>query len=336
MERVWIRVAAGAAGLASLAALVYSGMAHMAFLAMLDGKGRLGKAFMKLALPTTDILKMFKNIPDHVMKEMGESRAWCEKNTPERWNLRSRDGLLLNGWFFKNETPSRRYVIYCHGHGMQARDFFVFTKPLMDQGFSVLLIDARAHGESEGRYRGMGWQDKEDLLDWTDQLLAYDPQAEIMLAGVSMGGTAVLNAAGEPLPPQVKCVVSDCAYAVVRDEIHFVLQTLRFPAGPLTRTVSRMMKRKVGYTPGEASTIEQVKRMSLPVLIFQGDDDDFVPFEHGQLLYDAAAAAEKQFYPVRGAVHGECAILDYEGYMKALFAFADRHLPRLPAVNAIA
>ncbi|MDR3314015.1 MAG: alpha/beta hydrolase [Oscillospiraceae bacterium] len=327
MKYVWFWVAGGAVGLALLLAAVYCITVYISFLVLLDAKNRLGKAVMARVMPTNDIIDMFQNIPEGVVKAMEQSKAWCDAHPPTRWAAQSRDGLKLNGWFFENPSPSHSYVIYMHGHGMKAADFFVFTLPFIEQGFSMLLPDARAHGESGGRYRGMGWLDCPDLLDWVDAILARDPQAEIMLSGISMGGNTVLNAAGVALPPQVKCIVSDCPFTSVHDEIETVLRDMfPVPVGALAKSMGRLVQKKAGFSVTEASTLEQVKKATLPLLIFHGEDDDFVPFAFGKAIHAAAASAEKQFYPVPGATHGESAIRDYEGYLRTMFDFARRHM----------
>ncbi|MDR3344333.1 MAG: lysophospholipase [Oscillospiraceae bacterium] len=329
MKRMWFWIA-GTAGLALLLAIIYSVTAYISFLVLLDAKGRVGVTVMNLVLPSNDILEMFEDIPDEVMQAMEDSRAWCDERPPAQWTLQSRDGLQLNGWYFENPEPSHSYVIYCHGHGMKGSDFFIFTQSFAEQGFSVLFPDARAHGESEGRYRGMGWLDTQDLIDWAGLIIERDPQAEIMLAGISMGGNTVLNAAGETLPPQVKCIVSDCPFTSVSDEIEAVLHDMfKIPVGGLTKSVGKIVQKKAGFSITEASTLEQVKKATLPLLIFHGEEDDFVPFRFGKAVYEAAASADKQFYPVAGAIHGESAIRDFDGYMSALFGFARRNMPQL-------
>ncbi len=38
----------------------------------------------------------------------------------------------------------------------------------------------------------MGWHDRKDVLIWIQQILKKDPNAEIALFGVSMGGATVM------------------------------------------------------------------------------------------------------------------------------------------------
>ena len=86
-----------------------------------------------------------------------------------------------------------------------------------EQGWNVLLPDMRTHGESEGKYIGMGWLDRLDVLKWIDLIRERDEQAQIILHGVSMGGATVMMTSGEALPENVRAVIDDCGYTSVWD-----------------------------------------------------------------------------------------------------------------------
>ena len=74
----------------------------------------------------------------------------------------------------------------------------------------MLHPDARAHGESEGKYIGFGCLDRKDALKWIDWVIEHcGADVEILLHGISMGGATVLMASGMELSPQVKGIITD-------------------------------------------------------------------------------------------------------------------------------
>lgn len=78
---------------------------------------------------------------------------------------------------------------------------------------------ARGHELSEGRYIGMGWLDRRDLMRWISLIVQTDPHARIVLHGVSMGATEVMMTVGEPdLPGNVCVAIEDCGFASVWDQ----------------------------------------------------------------------------------------------------------------------
>ncbi|MEC2597045.1 alpha/beta hydrolase, partial [Bacillus cereus] len=91
---------------------------------------------------------------------------------------------------------------------------------------------------------GMGWHDRKDVLIWIQQILKKDPNAEIALFGVSMGGATVMMTSGEDLPSNVKVIIEDCGYSTVIDEFTYQLKDLfhlpKFPVMNAANTVTKL------------------------------------------------------------------------------------------------
>ena len=60
------------------------------------------------------------------------------------------------------------------------------------------------------------WVDKNDIMKWIEYITLKDSQASIVLYGISMGGSAVMNVAGEN-PKNVKAVIEDCGFTSAWD-----------------------------------------------------------------------------------------------------------------------
>lgn len=131
--------------------------------------------------------------------------------------IQADDGITLSARVIRADEPSSRWAVVIHGYhsdkGMCSKTAYQFRL----RGYNVLLPDLRAHGESEGRFIGMGWLDRLDVLRWIDEIIKHDEKAEIILHGTSMGGATVMMVAGEELPQNVKGIVEDCGYTSVWD-----------------------------------------------------------------------------------------------------------------------
>ena len=139
--------------------------------------------------------------------------------------ITSYDGLQLHGYFIPAEIPSDRYVIAVHGYKSSAEAMADYAWHYYCQGWNVLVPEQRAHGLSEGRYIGMGCQERYDMLDWVDSILAENARARILFHGVSMGAATVMLVTGEPdLPENVCAAVEDCGYSSVTDQ--FTMQRI--------------------------------------------------------------------------------------------------------------
>ena len=146
-----------------------------------------------------------------------KTSAWLEKAEREDVEIVSDDGLRLVGEIFPAPEDSHHWVIAVHGYTGRRQHMYAYGAYYAERGYHVLTPDLRAHGESEGRYIGMGWLDRKDILKWIGLILDRDNAAEIVLHGVSMGGGTVMMTAGEDLPENVVAVVDDCGYTSVWD-----------------------------------------------------------------------------------------------------------------------
>lgn len=252
--------------------------------------------------------------------------AWFDENSEDRW-LTSQDGLELHGLYLPREG-SHKYAVICHGYGSIPQYGGRFALKFYEMGYNVLAPAARAHERSEGRYTGMGWPERRDIVAWVNTLVERDPQAEIVLFGVSMGGATVMMTAGEAdLSPNVKCVIEDCGYSSVWDEFAGQLDELfGLPTFPVLDAASLVTQVRAGWSFKEASAVEQLKKTALPMLFIHGEDDTFVPYAMLDVVYDACASADKERLSIPGAAHGEASWEDPELYWATVEAFLDKHM----------
>ncbi len=250
---------------------------------------------------------------------------WLKKADRREVSIESDDGLLLKGEFIIADENSPRWVIAIHGYGYTGnhKAMFNYVLPFAERGYNILTPDMRAHGESEGKYIGMGWLDRKDILKWIDLITEKYPFSEIVLYGVSMGGAAVMMTSGEELPGNVKVIIEDCGYSSVwdifSDEAKFYFH---IPDFPLIYTASFFSKLRAGYGFKEASSLEQIKKTKLPVFFIHGSKDNFVHTDMVELLYNACPT-KKGMFVADDAGHGEAYYLEPDEYVKEVFEFID-------------
>lgn len=128
--------------------------------------------------------------------------------------ITSDDNLKLRGAFYENES-GHNYAIVIHGYRSNHYGMLDFSERYFSEGFHVVAPDLRGCGESEGNFVGMGWPDRLDILKWIDWIIERDPEAKIVIHGISMGGATTMMTSGEPTPDEVVCFVEDCGYTSV-------------------------------------------------------------------------------------------------------------------------
>lgn len=236
------------------------------------------------------------------------------------------DNLKLHGVYFpaiNDNLDDKKIVICLHGYTSRSmQDFTGLTDYYFRKGFSMLQIDARAHGESEGRYIGFGCLDRKDLLFWIDYILEnIGKDVKIYLHGISMGAATALMASGLELNSQVKGIVSDCAFTSPKEVFSHVLRTMyHLPAFPLIQLADILNRILAGYGTDECNAKRELKNAKLPILFIHGSKDTFVPVKMCYELFDSCASEKKQLI-VENAAHGESYYKDTNSYEAALDEF---------------
>ena len=240
--------------------------------------------------------------------------------------LTSFDNLNLHAYKVLNQNDSNKWVITVHGYTSEGINMSSYAKNYYDIGYNVLIPDLRSHGLSEGDYIGMGWDDRLDIIDWINTILEYNPNAEIVLHGVSMGAATVSMVSGEDLPSNVKAIVADCGYTSVWDEFAYQLDDLfSLPEFPILNVSSLVAKVRAGYFLGEASTLKQVAKSKTPILFIHGDEDDFVPYYMMEELYNATSS-EKEMLTIKNAGHAKASEVDPETYWTTVSNFTSKYI----------
>lgn len=257
----------------------------------------------------------------HMPFIQARKEAMLSEKHSDEW-LMSADGLRLHAtWFPQGEC--KKIVICFHGYTSQGmKDYLGLSGYYLKNGYSMLLVDERAHGESEGKYIGFGCLDRIDALKWINWVLRKcGEDVEILLHGTSMGGATVLMMSSLELPAQVKGIVSDCAFTSPKEVFSHVLKSMyHLPAFPVMNISNFLNKRFAGYGLDECNAAREVKKAKVPILFIHGSGDTFVPYSMCETMYENCASSKKKLI-IEGAAHAECYYKDTDAYENALTEF---------------
>ena len=217
--------------------------------------------------------------------------------------LRSSDGLSLHAWWLGRDGSTRAAVLV-HGWGGDRSDLPVIQTALVYHraGFNVLMLDLRAHGESEGDRITVGYREPRDVrgaLSWLERR-GFDPQ-DVVLHGWSLGGAAVVQAAPRT---GVGAVVEEAAFADLVPLLHELLLEVSGLPAFFNPSILLMGRLSLGIDPWAVRPVEeaaQLYREGVPFMIIHSRDDEMIPFGHAELL--AAAHPGATFWKLKGYAH---------------------------------
>jgi uncharacterized protein len=223
------------------------------------------------------------------------------------------DGLWLRTWTVRGR-PQRAAVVVAHGVGDTLESFTGVAERLNERGHTVLLLDMRGHGGSEGRYTTLGAKESDDVRAALAHLRsrALAPSGFVLM-GFSMGSAAVLRAA--VLEPEVRAVVVEAPFDTYRDTIARHGRLLYglprwFPLTPLAIAFAEW---RAGFRADDVDLVAAAARTHAALLAIADGDDDRMPPEVVRRVYDAHPGP-KQFWIAPGAGHvGASGLGEYWG-----------------------
>lgn len=256
------------------------------------------------------------------MPFIGERKEYLLAQPHSDVYINSKDGLKLHGTYFP-VGDEKKVVICFHGYTSEGmKDYVALSGYYLKKGYSMLLVDLRAHGQSQGEYIGFGCLDRFDALGWIDYIIGKcGEDVQILLHGTSMGAATVLMTSGLELPKQIKGIVSDCGFTSPKHVFTHVLHTMyHLPAFPVIPVADFVNRKKSGYGMDECNAAREVKKAKVPILFIHGDADFFVPCSMCDEIYENCASPKKKLI-VKGASHAESYYKDTAAYEKALDEF---------------
>ena len=262
-------------------------------------------------------------------EEKTEVKKWLEETTQEKLEIKAKDDITLRATAYYNKTENQEnhnWVIVAHGY--RSKPSWVASIGMhfyKEKGYNVLIPSMRATEESEGKYIGMGWLDKDDIIGWINKIILKDKNAKIILHGSSMGAATVLMASGEKLPSNIKAIIADSSYTSVWDIFKSELKArFNLPSFPLMQMFRLIAIIQAKYDIKEASVIDQVKKSNTPTLLIHGDADDFVPVTMEPEIYNAIPVEKDQLI-IHGAGHTKSRYREPETYYKKVYEFIDKY-----------
>lgn len=193
--------------------------------------------------------------------------------------IETADGVRLHGWYLPAQ-PARATLLFFHGNAGNISHRLDSLRIFHDVGLSVLIIDYRGYGRSEGTPSERGTA-RDARAAWRYLVTERGAEPErIVVFGRSLGAAVAAELARDVAPG---ALILESAFTSVPDiaqEAYWFL-----PA----RWLSRF----------EYTTAEYVKEIAAPVLVIHSEDDEIIPFHHGRTVFDAANEP-KQLLVLRG------------------------------------
>ena len=253
----------------------------------------------------------------------------CQINLPtaakypiEAVEFPSASGAMIKGWLVPAKN-SKGVVVLMHGVNASRLTMLNRVGFLYNAGYSLLLFDFQAHGESLGRHITFGYLESRDAAAAVAFARQKFPGQKVAADGVSMGGAAALLAR-----PQlaVDALIVESVYPTIFQAIQDRMIVRFGPLGPcFTPLLTWQMKPRLGIGLDDLRPIHEVPHLATPKFFMAGDADRNTTLKESRALYEAAAGP-KQLWIVNGARHEDLHHFAPKEYETRMLAFLARYM----------
>ncbi len=222
------------------------------------------------------------------------------------------NGANLYGQYF--DLGFDKTVIILSGRTESLRYGFFFAKPYSDNGFNLLVIDARSHGNSDGKYNTVGFEESKDAIAWAKFINETYNIETIVFHGICIGAaTGILGLTNENCPPCVKGIVTEGMFANfgISMENHIIERKKNWFL--VMQAVDFWFKRYTGHTMTKGP-INYIDKMDKPILMLQSKEDPYSTPQNAQKLFDKCASKNKKLVYFEKGGHSLLRITDMDLY----------------------
>ncbi len=182
--------------------------------------------------------------------------------------LTTKDGLTLKAWYAPPQNSRMPTLVYFHGNAGHIGYRASLVKPYLQHGFGVFLLTYRGYSENPG------YPSEEGLYLDARGALEYLKGQKVVLYGESIGAAVAIQMA---LEYPIHGLILQAPFTSLQD-----VGAYHYPFIP-----SRLLLKDKYDSLAKAGLVHA------PVLILQGENDNIIPKEMAQKLYNALSEPKK-------------------------------------------
>jgi len=249
------------------------------------------------------------------------------------------DGCKLSGYYRPSSDPTcRNMVILVHGYDEPPAEMAAYARLMMRKvQCHCIITHMRAHGMSGGKNFTWGLMESVDLDNWfafTKRRLGNN--CRIYLVGRGAGATACLLAAQQKdFDGNVVGIIADSPVSSLTSFLKITVpQSTKLSVDAVIGRIRKLGQRKFGFDINRCDATDHASSIKVPVLIFQGGEDEVTPPSGSRDIYDNLRC-RKRMVIVNNAKHLECYERSQAMYEREVQKFIESCVVRLVKIGRL-
>lgn len=213
--------------------------------------------------------------------------------------IKNHRGLLLQGYLLDNHAKQTLVILHpFDSYSSKMKEYVDYFMNLLSD-VNILLVDALAHGNSDGYIRGFGYKDVTDLMFWNEYLLQkFGRDHSIIMYGKEMGANTILNTAGLNKLKNVKFIISEGAYDCVSHYLGYKFAKNENSMHLVIPVIRQAFLNELKWDINKMNSAKLVENNSIPTLFIHSQNDKNVYFNSVLNLYNKNKS-DKELFPIK-------------------------------------
>jgi alpha-beta hydrolase superfamily lysophospholipase len=249
-----------------------------------------------------------------------QGMAWHEANIDKKQDVHIvNNGMNLYGEFY--DFGSKNAVMILSGRTESLRYGYFFAAPYAKAGFSVLVVDPRGHGWSDGKYNTVGHEESKDQKAWARFLQETYGIENLVFHGICIGAAGgMLAITSDDCPTCVKALVTEGMFPNFWQSMrnHVIERKRLMPF--VMFFIDFWFQHYTGHTMRKGP-IDVIGKMDKPLLMLQSKEDPYSTAEYAQKMFDLCPSEKKTLHYFETGGHSLMRLLHTEEYDAAIAAF---------------
>ncbi len=263
------------------------------------------------------MIGFYLSYPNQVHIDKPQSTLNLEKVT-----FPNKSGAVLHGWYIQG-IQNKAGVLLLHGVRSNRLQMLNRAIVLNKQGYSILLFDFQAHGESIGEKITFGYLEALDAEAGFSYLKQRINGNKIGVIGVSLGGAAALLG---DVKKEADAMVLESVYPTIEKAIENRLKIKLGDIGAYLMPLMKwQLKLQLGIDPNDLMPIEHMSESKGALLIIGGEKDQRTTLAETKMLY-AQAKKPKALWIVKNAGHINIDRFMPKEYKERVLSFFKKYL----------
>ena len=249
---------------------------------------------------------------------------FVERDPTVKLSKRSQKVLneLQEAGYSEEQLQNRGLIVMFHGKNGRKEDLLPVAERYITAGFSCLLVDLPAHGESPIEETKYVERLDEMVLSVAKKHIDINNQP-IYFWGISLGGRyAILSSAhhDKRIFPESKALVllstfDNFSYILKEKSVNLFGNHL---GQALYQGLAFSLNLFYDFDPKKIDSATLVKSINIPIFMLHGEQDELISYRHGQNLFNQFPTKAKEFHLDTNGDHHNILVTEYPFYLKSI------------------